>query len=359
MRQEELAAVVLSENSRSRYVSGYQRYYIATYLPFVHAVVMTMNAGPVLLLPRQIMQSAEECIAEKAVEFPQSQEGKIETLASVLGELGVQSKRIGMEFDFLHYGFLASLKERLHDAEIADVSSLMTKVTAVKFPEEVELLRQAAHIADKGTDVAIKAAVEGASELEVAALSSDCMLRGGAEFINHMTVRAGPHAVGNYPIPTQRIIQKGDCVMIDLGCVYQGYVSDMNRTIVVGTPTDEQRELIHVGQEMLEQGIAAVQAGVFASEVWRASFEVADRVGMADRIIIPFTGHGVGISLHEEPYIKPDSDIILEEGMVLALEPGVYAAGIGGCRPEDMLVVTATGAEVLTHYPSVYELLQS
>ena len=359
MRQEELAAVVLSENSRSRYVSGYQRYYTATYLPFVHAVVMTMDAGPVLLLPRQIMQSAEECIAEKAVEFPQSQEGKIETLASVLGELGVQNKRIGMEFDFVHYGFLASLKERLHDAEITDVSPLMTKVTAVKFPEEVELLRQSAHIVDKGTGAAIKAAVEGVSEMEVAALSSACMLSEGAEFINHMTVRTGPHTAGNYPIPTQRIIQKGEFVMFDLGCVYQGYVSDINRTIVVGTPTDEQREIIHVSQEMLEKGIATVRAGVFASEVWRASFEVAERAGMAERVIIPFTGHGVGISLQEEPYIKPDSDIILKEGMVLALEPGIYAAGIGGCRPEDMLLVTATGAEVLTHYPSVYELLQT
>jgi len=180
MRQEELVAVVLSDNSRSRYACGYERYHIATYLPFVHAVVMTMNAGPVLLLPRHIMRCAEGCVAEKAVEFTQIQEGKIEPLASVLSGLGIQSERIGMEFDFIHYGFpTSSLKERLGDAEITDVSSLMiTEVTAVKLPEEVELLHQAARIADKGTDAAIKATVEGASELDVAAPSSECMLRG-------------------------------------------------------------------------------------------------------------------------------------------------------------------------------------
>jgi Xaa-Pro aminopeptidase len=183
------------------------------------------------------------------------------------------------------------------------------------------------------------------------------MLDAGAEFINHMCVRSGPHAVGLFPVPTPRPFQPGDCVQIDVGCVHRGYVSDINRTAVIGAPTEAQRALMHVGQEMLERGIAAVRLGAKASDVWRASFEVAERAGMADRVTIPFSGHGIGVGLHEEPYVTPSSPTVLEENMVFALEPGVYAPGVGGSRPEDMLLVTATGCEVLTHYPRDYDLL--
>lgn len=357
MRREGTAALVLSENGRSRYVSGYQRYYVGTYLPFVHAVVMTLEAGPVLLLPGHIMRSAEECIAERVVEFPLDQEGKVETLARVLEEVDVARGRVGLEFDFVQHGFLPPLIRRLREAEIVDASPLMSQVTAVKFPEEIQIIREAARMAERGIAAAIEASREGATELQVAARSSAAMLEAGAEFINHMCVRSGPHAVGLFPVPTPRVLQKGDCVQIDIGCVHQGYVSDINRTAVVGPATEEQCALMRVGQEMLERGIAAVRPGTPASAVWRASFDVAERSGMADRVTIPFSGHGIGIGLHEEPYITPGSKTVLEENMVFALEPGVYAPGIGGSRPEDMVLVTATGCEVLTHYPRDFTAL--
>ena len=357
MRREAVTAVVLAENGRTRYVSGYQRYYLGTYLPFVHAAVMTQDAGPALLLPRHIMRSAEECVAERVVEFPLDQDGKIETLAALLEGLGVARGRVGLEFDFVQHGFLVPLMRRLREAELVDASPLMSQVTAVKFPEEVQLIRESARMVERGIAAAIEACRAGVTEIEAAARSSAAMLHAGAEFINHMCVRSGPHAIGLFPVPTPRPFQSGDCVQIDVGCVHQGYVSDINRTAVIGTPTEAQRALMRVGQEMLERGIAAVRPGAKASDVWRASFEVAERAGMVDRITIPFSGHGIGLGLHEEPYVTPHSTTVLEENMVFALEPGVYATGVGGSRPEDMLLVTATGCEVLTHYPRDRDLL--
>jgi Xaa-Pro aminopeptidase len=359
MRSAGVTALVLSENGRTRYVSGYQRYYTGTYLPFVHAVVMTMDAGPVLLLPRHILRSAEECVAERFVEFPLDQEGKIETLAGLLETLGVARGRIAVEFNFVPYGHCISLLRRLREAEIVDAAPLVNRVTAVKFPEEVQVIREAAHMVEFGITAAVEASREGATELGVAAHASAAMLYAGAEFINHMCVRSGPHAVGLFPVPTPRVLRQGDCVQIDIGCIHRGYVSDINRTVVVGTPTDEQRALMRVGQEMLERGIAAVRPGATGARVWRASFEVAERVGMAERVTIPFSGHGIGLGLHEEPYIGPNSLTVLKENMVFALEPGVYAPGVGGSRPEDMLVVTAAGCEVMTHFPRDYDLLQA
>jgi Xaa-Pro aminopeptidase len=115
-------------------------------------------------------------------------------------------------------------------------------------------------------------------------------------------------------------------------------------------------ELLDVGQRMLEAGIAIVAPGVAASAIWRAAIDVADRAGMKDRVILPYVGHGIGLSLHESPFINAAATTVLEEGMVFALEPGVYAQGIGCSRPEDMILVTATGAELLTHYPRDHDL---
>lgn len=359
MRYAGVTALVLAENGRTRYVSGYQRYYTGTHLPFVHAVVMTIDAGPVLLLPRHILRSAEECVAERVVEFPPDQQEKIETLAGLLETLGVARGRIAIEYNYVPCGYFLSLVERLREAEIVDAGPLMNRVTVVKFPEEVQLIREAAHMVELGIAAAVEASCEGATELGVAAQSSATMLHAGAEFINHMCIRSGPHAVGLFPVPTPRVLRQGDCVQIDIGCIHRGYVSDINRTVVVGTPTDEQRALMRVGQEMLERGIAAVRPGATGAMVWRASFEVAERVGMAERVTIPFSGHGIGLSLQEEPYIRPDSMTVLKENMVFALEPGVYAPGIGGSRPEDMLLVTAAGCEIMTHFPRDYDLLQA
>ena len=233
----------------------------------------------------------------------------------------------------------------------------MNLVTAVKFDEELGTLREAARMADAGIAAAIESIREGATEIEVAARSSGRMLDEGAEFINHMTVRSGPHSTGCFPLLTTRRFQKGECVQLDLGCCLGGYISDMNRTVVIGIASSEQRRLLKVGQDMLEAGTAAVRPGIKASEIWDAVYRVADRADMTQFITIPFAGHGVGIGLHDFPYIVPNSETILEKNMVLALEPGVYADGVGGSRPEDMLIVTDTGCEVLTHHPRDHDML--
>jgi Xaa-Pro aminopeptidase len=356
MRRAGATAMIVAENARTRYLTGYQRYFSGTYLPFVHAVVVTVDAGPVLLLPPHIMGSADELTAEGFEVFPFALDGKIAIFQSVLRDHCVEGV-IAVEFDFMHFEFVERLKREFPRARFVDAGPIMRNATAIKFAEEISLIREAARLVDEGVKAAVDAVREGATELDIAAQSSACMLKGGAEFINHMTVRSGPHAAGLFPIPTARAIQRGECVQIDIGCVYQGYVSDTNRTVVAGRPSPEQRKLFDVGQGMLEAGIAVVREGVKASDVWQAAYDVAQRAGLADLMTIPFAGHGIGLGLHEQPLIVPGSQTILQENMVLALEPGLYSKGVGTSRPEDMLLVTKAGCEVLTHYPRDYDLM--
>jgi Xaa-Pro aminopeptidase len=356
MRRRDVAALLLCENGRTRYVTGYQRYFTATYLAPVHAVLVTHDADPVLFLPRHVMPAQVEFFSGQVLVFPFSDEARCDLLQKTLRELKVEGP-IAVELDFLPYDFVTLLKHKLGKTPVVDGAPLINAVTAVKFDEELKILRETARIADAGIAAAIESIREGATEIEVGARSSGRMLDEGAEFINHMTVRSGPHSTGCFPLLTSRKFQKGECVQLDIGCCLRGYISDTNRTVVIGAPTPEQRRLLRVGQDMLEAGTAAVRAGIKVSEIWDAVYGVADRAGMSQFITIPFAGHGVGIGLHELPYIVPNSKTILEKNMVMALEPGVYADGIGGSRPEDMLVVTDKGCEVLTHHPRDYDML--
>ena len=357
MRYSGVEGLLLCENGRTRYVTGYQRYFTATYLAPVHAVLMTHHADPVLFLPTHVLPAKVEFFWGQAVDYPFTDQARCEVLHRTLHDLGVERGPVAIEFDFLPHVFVEIFKRQLGNTPIVDAAPLMNLVTAIKFDEELDIIRKAARIADAGIAAAIESIREGATEIEVGARSSSRMLDEGAEYINHMTVRSGPHSTGCFPLLTSRPFQKGECVQLDIGCCIDGYISDMNRTVVIGNASQDQRRLLKCGQDMLLAGTAAVRPGLKASAIWDAVYRVAEEAGMAKLITIPFAGHGVGIGLHDFPYIVPTSETVLEQNMVLALEPGVYADGVGGSRPEDMLIVTGTDHEVLTHHPLDYDML--
>jgi Xaa-Pro aminopeptidase len=359
MRAHDVAAIVVCENGRTRYLTGYQRYFTATHVAPVHAVVLTADRGPDLLVPRHVVLAPDEHRAARWIALPFGEDSRVDAIAELLRAEIAGGARIAVELGFLGHLSVDKLAGRLAGATLVDAEPILRRATAVKFADEIAALRDAARAVDEGVGAAIDACVRGASELEVAARASARMLECGAEFINHMTVRSGPHAAGNFPFPTARRLEDGDCVQIDIGCVVRGYVSDTNRTVVVGRASPAQEAMFAVGQGMLEAGIAAIRPGVPAASIWDASFEVARRAGMAARVTLPFAGHGIGLSLHEMPFIQPGATTVLEENMVLALEPGVYAAGIGGSRPEEMIVVTAAGHEVITRYPRDADLCRA
>jgi Xaa-Pro aminopeptidase len=359
MRERNVAALIVSENARTRYLTGYQRYFTATHVPPVHAVLLTLHDGPILLVPRHIGLASGDHHAERLILLDFGEAARIDAIGRIIRDLGAARETIAVEMGFLSHAFLEKLKAHLPAATITDADPVLQAATAAKFPDEIVLLRESARIVDIGVAAAVAACRAGVTELDVAAEASAVMLRSGAEFINHMTIRSGPHAYANYPFPTARRLETGDCVQIDIGCVYGGYVSDTNRTKIVGRASTEQMELLDVGQRMLEAGIASVAPGIAASAVWRAAFDVADKAGMKDRVILPFVGHGIGLGLHELPFFNAAATTVLQEGMVVALEPGVYAPAIGCSRPEDMLLVTADGAELLTHYPRDHDLNRS
>jgi Xaa-Pro aminopeptidase len=352
MRAAGASAMVLAENARTRYVTGYQRYFAASHLSPVHAAVVTLDDDPVLLLPPHILASADQFSGLRAMVYPPVPSERI----AVLRDLLRGHDSVALELDFLSFTFADQLKSALPGSRILDAARIMRDTVVVKFPEEIALLRRAANLVDSGARAAVERIRPGATELEVAAAASQPMLEGGAEFIHHMTIRSGPHAYGLFPVPTERRFESGDCVQIDLGCMVGGYVGDINRTVIVGAPTPYQRTLFETAERMLEAAIKSTRAGVSCSEMWSAVTEEARRASMESLIKIPFVAHGIGIALQEYPVVDASATAILEKNMVLALEPGLYSPQASS-RPEDMVVVTETGCEILTRFPRDVDLL--
>lgn len=231
---------------------------------------------------------------------------------------------------------------------------MVEALRAVKDSGEVARIEAACTIADAALG-AVAPRLEHRLTEAAFALELDAAMRaGGAEAVSFETiVAAGPHGSRPHHTPSNRVIERGDLVVIDFGAMIDGYHSDMTRTIAVGgldALDATQRRMMAVVGEAQAAGVAAVAAGVSATAVDAACREVIAAAGWAEAFVHG-TGHGVGLDIHEAPRVAATSDDTLRGGHVVTVEPGVYLPGHGGVRIEDTVVVTESGCRTLTRAP--------
>ncbi|WP_307360424.1 M24 family metallopeptidase [Microbacterium murale] len=191
----------------------------------------------------------------------------------------------------------------------------------------------------------------GRTEREVAADIAEAIVAEGHRTVEFVIVGSGPNGADPHHEVSDRVIDDGDIVVVDIGgAVPSGYNSDSTRTYVVGDPDPDVAERIAVLVSAQQAAVDAVRPGATASEVDAAAREVLTAAGLGDAFLHR-TGHGIGVSVHEEPYIAPGNDLVLREGMAFSIEPGIYFAGEWGARIEDIVVVTADGCERLNVAP--------
>ena len=191
----------------------------------------------------------------------------------------------------------------------------------------------------------------GRTEREVAADIAEAIVAEGHRTVEFVIVGSGPNGADPHHEVSDRVIQSGDVVVVDIGgAVPSGYNSDSTRTYVVGTPDPVAAERIAVLVRAQQAAVDAVRPGVTAAEVDAAARNVLTAAGLGDAFLHR-TGHGIGVSVHEEPYIAPGNDLVLRPGMAFSIEPGIYFAGEWGARIEDIVVVTETGGERLNLAP--------
>jgi len=236
----------------------------------------------------------------------------------------------------------------MKDAEFVPCSRALMEMRAVKSDGEIELIARAEEIGSMAFSHVMEILRPGMTELAAAAEIEGFMKKCGAEKLSFDTiVGSGFRSALPHGMASEKELQPGDLVVMDFGCVYHGYCSDMTRTAVVGEPSDKQREIYDIVLEAQESAIRMIKPGVCCRDVDGTARTIIEEAGYGEYFGHGL-GHSVGLYIHEEPRFSRMDNTILKPGMVVTVEPGIYLPGDGGVRIEDLIVVTEDGCRNLT-----------
>lgn len=248
------------------------------------------------------------------------------------------------------------LMERLSGRELTDISDPLAMVRMVKSPAEITALRRCAAMAESGGRAFLEGAREGATERGILVAVESALKLDGSEEVSYSTqVSSAERTALTVAFATDRRLQAGDPVQLDCGPVYQGYRADFSRATVVGQSPESVLQLLEVTADMFEAAVEVIRPGVSGADLARAAVAVAEAHGLGDYLYHSpyvargFVGHGIGCGYHEPPMLNLSCETLLQEGIILILEPILQVNGLGGVKIEDMLLVTADGVEWLSN----------
>jgi Xaa-Pro aminopeptidase len=332
---------------------------LVTRLPNVRYLTgFTGSAGALLVAPDDLVfvtdgrydtQSHEQLAAAGVA-------ARIE-IAAASGQTGLLARvvaphrRLGLEAHGVTWAQQRAWADAFAGVELVPTEDLVEVVRRVKEDAEVARIRAACGIADDALAETLPLLRDRPTEREFALALEVAMRERGASGTSFDTIcAAGPNAALPHARPTDRPVERGELVVIDFGCIVDGYCSDMTRTVSVGDPGPEATRLWEVVHASQRAGREAVAPGIACADVDRASRDVIEAAGWGDAFSHG-TGHGVGLEIHEAPRVAKAAGGTLEPGVVVTVEPGVYLPGVGGVRLEDTVVVTDGGADALTSFP--------
>lgn len=272
--------------------------------------------------------------------------GLYEALLSLLQAEGI--RRLAFESASMSFAQHRQMTASLPGVELVPCEGVVEGLRRIKDEGEISLIREAVSVAEAAYNAVLPLIRPGVSEKAVALELEFLMRKSGAEAAAFdFIVASGERSSLPHGSPTDRRMQEGDFVTIDFGARVGGYNSDMTRTVVIRRADERQRQVYETVLAAQEAAIQAVKPGVTGAEIDRVARTIIERAGFGENFGHS-TGHGVGLAVHEGPRLSPaGKEEMLEPGMVVTIEPGIYIPGWGGVRIEDTVLVTANGCEVL------------
>ena len=318
-------------------------------------IALVTRRGSWYFTDSRYTEAADKAIGDAAVIREVSREKPFSVLINeALAEAGAE--KAGFEEQRMTVAEHAVYSEKLH-CTLTPASSLMTELRGSKDEEELSCMTAAQRIAEGALEQILKEIRPGMTEKEIAARLNYLMVSAGAEKTAFDTIVAsGPNGSMPHAVPGMRKVREGDFITMDFGCVYKGYCSDMTRTVALGRPSDEMRNVYDIVLQAQLAGIAAAKAGVTGAVIDGAARKVIQDAGYGVYFGHSF-GHSLGIDIHEAPNAAPGNDKPMPDGAVVSAEPGIYLPGKFGVRIEDVMILRPDGAQVITKAPKALLVL--
>lgn len=336
LKENRLDSAIVFKPENRRYLSGFTG--TSAY------VVITEDRNLLITDFRYVKQASDQCKGFEIVKHTNDR-----TIYEILNGLGL--KKLGFEDTFVTVSQYNDFKDKLIGIELRPLKDTLNKLRVIKDQEEINEIRRAAEIADKTFEYICSVIKPGITEWEVALEIEGFMKKKGASGTSFDSIVASgirssmPHGVASH-----KVIEEGDFVTLDFGCIYNGYCSDMTRTIVVGKASEKQKEIYNIVLEAQEAALEAIKPGITGCDADKVARDIIESKGYGEYFGHGL-GHGVGLEVHESPRLSPLGKDVLEANMIVTDEPGIYLPDFGGVRIEDLVVITENGCERLSKSP--------
>jgi Xaa-Pro dipeptidase len=265
--------------------------------------------------------------------------------------------KLALEKEHVIYERVEKINEAFHSPTLVSVEDKLNELRLIKDEREIALLREAGKLADYGVEVGVHAIKEGKTELEIlATIEYELKKKGILEMSFSTMVLTGEKTAAPHGKPGLTMLRKGDLILFDLGVVFNGYCSDITRTVALGEINDQQREIYETVLRAELAALSICKPGEQIGNIDKTARSIITTKGYGDYFTHRI-GHGLGIGVHEYPSMTNTNTRLLQPGMTFTIEPGIYLPGVGGVRIEDDVLITENGYETFTSYPKDLQIL--
>lgn len=352
LQESDVDSIWIVQPENRRYLSGFR----AADLQLDESsgsLLITENRLLLLTDSRYTEEASEEAVG---FEIKTLENGLPENLPDLLSELG--ARRLGFEKGYVTWGLHQELEEkvlaRAPSARLVPLNGMVERLREIKDESEIGALQASADLLSRIMGEIIDFMEPGLTEREVAWRVETLAREGGAEEVAFPPIVAsGPNGALPHAVPTQRKLEKGEPIVLDLGVRLNGYCSDMTRTVFLGAPSPEFKGIYRTVSLAQQAAIREIRPGLQSTHVDGIARDLIEEAGFG-AYFGHSLGHGVGLATHEGPRLAPRKPVTLIQGMVATVEPGIYLPGKGGVRIEDMALLTEKGAKLLTTDRHVY-----
>jgi len=344
--QGEASAILISDPVEVRYITG---------LKSSNMYLLIRKDSAIILTDFRYKEMTEQFVSQNDWEFQELRETALKEIASLFQI----NETISVQSNSLTIDQFQTLKELTPSAKFVFEGKKIASLFSIKNSSEIESIQNAASIADSALSEWITLISKGISERNAADLLETLCKKRGSEATSFDTiVLFGERSALPHGVPTKdRLLTEGDSILVDFGCIIDGFCSDMTRTFFFKSAPNAAQERYKITLRAQEKGIESVHPGVKASDIDTIVRTIITDEGFGEQFGHG-TGHGVGLRIHEQPAINRHDTTILKEGMVITVEPGIYLPNESGVRIEDLLLVTADGCRLLSQFPKQLTIIQ-